>query len=135
MPSQLEIAVEQDPDDTMKGMIILSTKECKPSRGWKVLYDVKEEGPSTGSNNGLLKIIYTGLEETDEWNLAAYYPATAEISYQIVEDNGGNIITNDGLAFKKNSTYELFVFNDDENSVEQDVYEIIVSDSDIEVLP
>lgn len=138
-PSDLEIDLEADPNDSTKGKIALWTDRQYSSGGYTVDFELQEEGPADdGSHDGLVKIVYKGIKAPPKgsMNITMMAPAEAEIPYEIVDDNGGSIIHGDMLQLEANKDYVL-VMGDPTSSVGfgEDHYSLGVSDDDVDFEP
>ena len=138
-PSDLEIDLEADQNDSTKGNIALWTTQAYSSGGYTVDFELEEEGPADdGSHDGLVKIVYKGINAPPKGslNITMMSPAGSKIPYEIVDDNGGSIVNGNSLQLEANKTYEL-VLGDKNSTIGfgEDHYTLEVSDDDVKLEP
>lgn len=136
--SDINIDLEPDRDDSTIGNIALWSNKSFPSGGYSVDFELEEEeAADDGSHDGLVKIVYRGINSpSSPMNITMMGPASAEIPYTIVDDNGGNLVHGDALQLEANKTYEL-VFGDEQSTIGfgEDHYTLEVSDDDVKFEP
>jgi len=128
--SDLEIALTTDPNDSKKGTLDLKTRQDQPSSGYGVRVSLIEE-PLGQLYDGVLKIIYKGTIPPSKGSYMKPMPAKKGIPFEISLHDTRKIIGDDGLVFKANSTYLVEVLNNEVDSFERDVYNLIVTDDGV----
>lgn len=135
-PIGLNIAIQPDAKDATKGDFELTTRIDFPSAGYTLDYEMTESAADAWSwvYSGLFTLVLKDVKAPSEMAAMMMAPASAEITYEIVSSNGGNLIHGNSLKFEPKKEY-LFVVKDLSNtaSFSDETYVLKVSDKDVKL--
>ncbi len=138
-PSELEL-VAVEAIDNATGTLNLETREAiAPSAGCSIIYELEEGEEPT--YDGLIKVVYKGIGESNDLSITMMDIARAKIPYELVDCGicavGCGLIDENGtLLLKRNATYELILGTEDSSAgFDEDGYLLHVKDEEIEFEP
>lgn len=138
MPSDLELWIDTDDNDTTKGSLKLGTIDDYPSLDYEILYGLAED--ASPDYDGQLTITLTGVQAPQGPAGAMMAPAVGEIPYEIMDCGclgcgTCTMLENGTLKIIRGREY-LIILSEQGSAPLGDLhYKLTVTDDEVEIEP